>query len=43
MIIVFACFCSILASTIIIEHLSWTIKGGRGGVVLAGVVLAGRC
>jgi len=41
MIIIFACFCSILPYTIIIEHPSWTIKGNGGGAVLAGAVLAG--
>jgi len=41
MIIIFACFCSILPYTIIIEHPSWTIKGNGGGAVLAGMVLAG--
>ena len=40
MIIIFACFCSILPYTIIIEHPSWTIKGNGGGAVLAGAVLA---
>jgi hypothetical protein len=41
MIILLAGFCSILAYTLIIEHPRWTIKGDRGGAVLAGAVLAG--